>query len=263
MPEAGFVGAGGEAMTAKELAERARGVPYVLVGEAHDSACDHEMQARVLEALAASGLPPVVGLEMVAVDAQHVLDRFGDGSIGLEELPAALDWQGNWGVDFAIYEPIFVAAQRWGLPVVALNLPRRLVREVARAGVEGLPPDERANLPRIVPPPPAQEAMLREAYEAHAGQGHAGAGEEGFRRFVLIQSLWDSQMASAAIAWRRDLDRQPVAILAGAGHVAHGWGIPHRLRVFDPTAETLSIVPWGAEAPGEREDVLFYRCPAP
>lgn len=263
IPESGFVDSNGGSMTAKEVAESARGADYVLVGETHDSACDHEMQAKVLDALAASGQPPVVGLEMVAVDRQETLDRFGDGSIAPEELPAALDWQGTWGVDFALYEPIFAAAKEWGLPVVALNLPRGLVRDVARSGVEGLPPGEREELPRIVPPPPAQEAMLREAYEAHAGQGHAGAGEEGFRRFVLVQSLWDSQMATAAIGWRRSLDRRPVAILAGAGHVAHGWGIPHRLRIFEPEARMLSIVPWGAEDPGERSDVLFYRCPPP
>jgi len=258
--ERGFYGPDGALLGPAEVANAASGVRYVLFGETHDSACDHEMEAALLEALAANGMPPVVGLEMVAVSEQGVLDRFGDGSIDLADLPAALAWQENWGVDFAIYEPIFATARRWGLPLLALNLPRDLVRDVARAGIDGLPPEERARLPEIVPPPPEQESMLREAWEAHAGQGRAGAGDEGFRRFVLVQSLWDSQMASAAITWRRALDREPVAILAGAGHVVNGWGIAWRLRAYEPEASVLSIVPWRDEPPAGAPGTLSFRC---
>jgi len=258
--ERGFFGPDGGLIGEAEVANAAAGAAYVLVGEAHDSACDHEMQAALLEALAANGSPPLVGLEMVAVNQQDVLDRFGDGSIDLAELPDALDWRNNWGVDFAIYEPIFATARRWGLPLLGLNLPRGLVRDVARLGVEGLPPEERARLPEIVPPPPEQEAMLRESWEAHAGQGHAGGGEEGFRRFVLVQSLWDSQMAAAAISWRRALGREPVAILAGAGHVVHGWGIAWRLRAMEPEATILSVVPWRDEPPTSEPGTIAFRC---
>ncbi|HWV37904.1 MAG TPA: ChaN family lipoprotein [Vulgatibacter sp.] len=256
----GFFGPDGRRLGEAELASAADRAAYVLVGETHDSACDHEMQAALLEALAANGSPPLVGLEMVAVNQQDVLDRFGDGSIELADLADALDWQRSWGVDFALYEPVFATARRWGLPLLGLNLPHRLVRDVARLGVDGLPPEDRARLPEIVPPPPEQEGMLREAWKAHARDGHSGGGEEGFRRFVLVQSLWDSQMAAAAISWRRALGREPVAILAGAGHVAHGWGIAWRLRAMEPDATILSVVPWRDDRPADAPGTISFRC---
>lgn len=226
---------------------------YVLVGEGHDQACDHRVQAAIVRALASRH--PVVGLEMVSTERQPVLDRFDAGEIAPADLGAALSWQEKWGVPYALYAPIFDEAHAAGLDVAALNVPADVVRDVSREGEAALP----EGLPPLVPPPPEQLAFLRESYDAHA---HANGSEEGFARFVRVQSLWDTAMAHEAQQWSAR-EGAPVVVLAGAGHVLHGWGIAHRLRRLDPGATVVSVVPWRGDAPIDpAEGDFFFYCPA-
>lgn len=242
------------------LVERARSARYVLLGEGHDVGCDHRVQGRVIAELVAAGLRPTVGLEMVADDRQPVLDRLRDGTLAPGGLAEALDWKQAWGVPYDLYEPALRPALDAGLPLVALNLPRELVRKAGRQGVDALAPEERARLPSpILPAPPAQDAALDEALAAHPATDEPAEARR--TRFLLVQSLWDTQLARAAVeAGRRH--GTPVVVLAGAGHVVNGHGIEHRLRTLDPGAEVLSLAPWRGEepiAPGEA-DLRFY-CP--
>jgi len=235
----------------------------VLVGEGHTVLCDHKVQASVIESLA--GAKPAVGLEMVSVERQHVLDRFNAGELGVEELREALNWDEAWGHSFRLYKPVFQAARDNSLPLYALNVPRELVRAVSDGGVEGVPEDLRGYLPeRIVKPAPGQVRELKAVFDAHPPRDDAAAedGEAGsFERFLLVQSLWDSAMAENTMLVGRETGRQ-VIVLAGVGHVEYGLGIARRLRAFDPEARTLTITPWRgiADADPEAGDVLFY-CP--
>jgi uncharacterized iron-regulated protein len=243
----------GRRISLPTFVQRARDARFVLLGENHDSACDHESQARLLAAMASTS--PALGLEMVDVDRQPVLDRFNSGELGVDELEAALDWSHSWGVPFALYAPVFGAAREHRIPVFALNLPRELVEQV---GKDAATADPRLP-PRIIPPPDAQMKELRDAFEQHAQMTHAHPGD--LDRFVRVQSLWDTQMATAAVARSREHD-QRVVVIAGAGHVADGWGIPHRLQVLDPEEAVLSVVPWrGDEAIPEKGADLFVYCP--
>jgi len=161
-------------LAADAVAAGMAGAWYVLVGEAHTTPCDHVVQARLMEALAASqlaaGLPvPAVGLEMVAAENQPALDRFNAGEIGLDELAEALDWENTWGHDFDLYRPVFLAALERGLPLHGLNVPRELVDRVSDQGLEALSPEDRARLPeRILPPPEAQTEELMGIFRHHA-----------------------------------------------------------------------------------------------
>lgn len=248
------------------VAAAAREARYVLVGESHDNACDHRAQAAVLAALVDAGRPPAVGLEQVDVERQEALDRFSSGHLALGALPAALDWKARWGVDFDRYRPIFAVADDRRLPLVALNLPASLVRTFGEQGESGLSSESRALLPpEIFPPPPEQEARLREAFEAHRHGDHGGGagpgGEDPVARFSRVQSLWDTAMAGRAVDAASRLGR-PVAILAGAGHVEHGWGIESRLARLDPGGHVLSVLPWRGD--GELDPAaadLFFFCP--
>ncbi|WMW64787.1 ChaN family lipoprotein [Nitratidesulfovibrio liaohensis] len=62
-------------------------------------------------------------------------------------------------------------------------------------------------------------------------------------RFLLVQSLWDSAMAHQAVRVRV-AHGGPVVILAGGGHVEFGWGIARRIRLLDPDARVLLVMPW-------------------
>mgnify|MGYP006291971571 CR=1 FL=1 len=240
-----FVSTAGERLTLEQVVAEARGADYILLGESHDNACDHGVQARVLEALAATETPPVLGLEMVTVDRQGVLDAFGRGEVELDGLPEALDWPETWGFGFELYRPMFEVAQRFSLPVGALNVPRRIVDKVSELGPMNVAAEDRPYFPaEVVPPAPEQEAMLREAFAMHAHA--ADGGEAALERFFYVQSVWDSMMAERAVALNRKYG-WPVVVLVGFGHVEHGWGIERRIRRLEPGARVFSVSPWRGE----------------
>lgn len=232
------------------------GAHYILLGEGHTVPCDHRVQADVLAALADAGQRPVLGLEMVPVDKQAVLDRFNAGEIPVDELEQALDWGAIWGHAFEVYEPIFILAHRRRIPVVALNVPGRVKKAVSAHGLDGVPEEDLSSLPdNLIDPSPEQVASLRKEFERHKGLMEDGR----FERFLLVQSLWDSVMAQSAVGARADFGG-PVVILAGSGHVENGWGIAHRLRTLDPTASIVSVMPWrgGRDFEPEAADLFFY-----
>jgi uncharacterized iron-regulated protein len=321
---------------------------YLLLGEEHPNPCDHQAQAAVLRRLAAVGVFPAIGLEMVPADSQPVLDAFNAGTLPLADLPAKLDWKATWGFDFDLYAPTFQAAKDLQLPVYAVNAPKGLARKVGRLGLDSLTPAERASLPgAILPPAPAQVEELRHLFAQHSAMRKAaadkaasppatpavagstegstapgtaqqaapaskdaapavsqeaarlapkaeatpapkdaaptvaqapanpapqpvaapaskdtGPARDPFENFLTVQALWDTQMAARARAIRA-LTGRPVAVIAGAGHVAGGFGIARRLAVYDPDARIALVVPWrGGEAPDPAEAASFFACPA-
>ena len=288
-----------------ELVGRAKHSRYILIGESHDNTGDHAMQAHLLKTLAEAGQRPLLGLEMVDTRQQKVLDSFNKGALSVDGLEAALNWPETWGYDFSLYRPVLAVAQRYRMPVVALNAPRAVVRAVSAKGMEGVAREDRRALPaRLIPPLPAQEARLRAIFDEHTamrkkamaaavaasaegktppqapapattaaaptteaataperapGQpapsgtaatpppggtdaGAAPSSPPGFMAFLRVQSLWDTTMAEQAIRAHKQTGR-PVVILAGSGHVEHGFGIASRLEKLDPRGATLLIMP--------------------
>lgn len=300
IPSGGFFTVNGtltEVLSDAQLAGLASGARYILVGEGHASACDHMVQARVLRALASAGRRPAVGLEMVSVDREPVLERFNRGEIPLDDLEKALDWRAFWGFPLDLYGPVFEVAVELGLPLAALNLPQNVTRALSAKGVEGLTPQEAAWMPyQLIPPPAGQRASLEEEFSRHRhfrmdkakgedkvhgddktggdrpnggdkpngegkanGDDKAGGRDPALERFLAVQSAWDSKMAEAAVETWDKYDR-PVVILVGSGHVEFGWGIPFRLRGLDPGAGILTIAPWRGGEPVEplAADVFFH-----
>jgi uncharacterized iron-regulated protein len=235
---------------------------FILIGEGHTNPCDHRMQELILHSLAGTGQRFVLGLEMVDVTRQEVLDRFNLGELSPAGLEEALDWPRSWGHNFSLYEGLFETAARWSIPVHGLNLPSSVVRTIGREGLEGVELEERRFIPeRIVPPAPEQVEKLRTQYGLHRTMLGEGEDVPGLERFLLAQSLWDTFMAERAVELFR---RQgaPLVIIAGGGHVEHGWGIARRIRAFQPGASILTIQPWrGGERPHPEEADLFFHCP--
>jgi uncharacterized iron-regulated protein len=237
------------------------GMDFVVIGEGHTNPCDHDLQERILRSLAP--LRPVLGLEMVDVTRQEVLDRFNRGEITVEGMEGALDWGTTWGHPFALYRPLFEIAAERSIPVHALNLPSIVVRTVGREGLQGLDAEEfRRWVPDpLIPPAPEQLPGLRAQHAMHRAMLGEREGKESQERFLLAQSLWDTFMAKRAVELSHSTGSL-VVVVAGSGHVEHGWGIPRRIRAIMPEAEILTIVPWrGGDPPVEGEGDLFFHCP--
>lgn len=306
----GFFLPGGSRLDENALAARLAEADFILIGERHNSARDHQMQAQLLRLVARTAPSAVIGLEMlprIRHDAQ--LKRFIHGNTDMAALPQLLDWEKEWGFDFALYEPVFAAAKAHGLPLYGLNIDNELRKKVAKRGIAALSAAEKKRLPRhIALPLSEQRAMLAQVFAAHpqfapAKPGVASAkpgatpaakdaplntpgtatlrvpvtvrgtqqGRERpvviplsipFERFMLVQSLWDSTMAEQAQTLRQSAGT-PVVILAGVGHVEKGYGIAYRLRLLDPAARIIAILPTDNLSPSAQDADLFFYSPQP
>lgn len=87
------------------------------------------MQARLLEALAARGVPLILCLEQLEVRDQPAVDRFNRREIDFDTLAADIGWAKKWK-NFADYRPLVEFAQTRGIPVRALNAPSEVIRAV-------------------------------------------------------------------------------------------------------------------------------------
>ena len=145
---------------------RALAADYILIGENHDNPLHHQVQARLIQALAP--MRPAVGLEMLPVESNPALERFRQGAIPLDDLPQALDWQNAWGFDFGLYRPVFAVLGEEKIPTRGLNVPNRVIKALRQKGMEGLSTGDRALLPQpIAFPPQEQREKLAEVFRMH------------------------------------------------------------------------------------------------
>jgi uncharacterized iron-regulated protein len=188
----------------------------IAVGEAHDDASHHKLQAEVLTALA-SRVPLAVAFEMVSYEDQAVLDSFMAGAIS--ESDFAVWWKKNWGYDYSLYRPIFAAAKAANIRAYGLNAPIDVIRSVGKVGISGLSPKDRARLPASIQE--SGDSRYRD-YVRDAVSGH-GAPPAAVLRMIEAMSVWNEtmgEMASTIAAEGRS-----VLIIAGEGHVLYKAGL--------------------------------------
>lgn len=266
--------ANGTKASLSDVLATAKSYDYILIGETHNVACDHIVQAKIIAAFAESGMRFTVGMEMFAQDKQPMLDAVNNGTIPLAEFPTKVDWKEAWGFPYSLYEPIIDLIYAHKIKLYALNFPFDIARKIGDEGMDSLTPEERNYLPKNpIPCMEAQEEDLARVHDKHVelmakGKDNPKAAEVAKKslaryrkRFFLIQSMWDTGMAEQAIAIRKSTNL-PIVILSGTGHVEHGWGISYRLSKLDPDAKVLLIVPWRNTKPliAEKGDIQFY-CP--
>jgi hypothetical protein len=131
----------------------------------------------------------------------------------------------RWRFDYRLYRPIFRYAREHGIAMIALNLEREITDQVGQEGVESLSPQQKARLPaEIARDNESYRQRLKTIYDAHPHR----EGRD-FERFLDVQLLWDESMAQRAAEWLIENPDGRMVILAGAGHLIYGDGIPSRL----------------------------------
>jgi uncharacterized iron-regulated protein len=217
----------GAAVGPDDIAKAARGKRFVYLGESHATPAHHRLQAEIVEALLRDGRHVVVGVEMYTRPKQAFLDRWSRGELEEAEFLETSDWKGQWGFPFEAYRPVFEAARRHRLPMVALNVPRDWVRTVGREGLAGLPEEHRRELPAEIH---LGNADHRKVFESLMG-GHPMTGARA-ENIYAAQVVWDEGMADTALKWVSGLPPDPktvFVVIAGAGHIMYGQGINYRV----------------------------------
>src|SRR2546426_4000441 len=159
----------GRFVTAAALATRLAAARFVLLGEKHDNADHHRLQAWLLRELLGAGRRPAVAFEMFSVDDDATIARQRASTpLDAAALARAVDWSRSGWPDFRLYEPIVRAALEAGVPVVGANLSRAVTQTVRRGGIGALDPAVRARLGlERGPPPEASIALFAEIRRNH------------------------------------------------------------------------------------------------
>ncbi len=259
----------GRALDRGGLAARLAAARLVLVGETHDHPVHHAVQREILELMAAGGGPLVVGVEWLDHEVQPACDRFSAGLLTVEEFAREVAWETRWGFPLSLYAPLLETIRQRRLPLVALNAPAPVVRQVARGGLASLAPGQRAALaPALDLEDPAYAALLA----AHLA-GHGLSDPAGRANFLAAQIVRDETMAermAAALAPWPDGGRRGL-VLCGSGHMAEGLGIPPRLARRLPGAAPLAVLlldageplPVRPPSPSPGSGVVIFTEPAP
>jgi len=218
---------------------------FVLLGEIHTVARQHELQARMIR-VAARHRRPVVVLEMVPRSRQDDIDAWRAAPRPTPEgFARAVDWTARGWPDFAMYAPIVRAALDGGLPIGGGDSDPGTIRTVGRDGLDALAAGRRSRLAldRSLPQA-ARKRLVETLRRAHCGvDTHAP-----IDRMVAVQRLRDASMADRLLA----ADTGDGAVLiSGAGHVRRDHGVPWYLHARRPNASVVSIAFLGTRGIGE------------
>lgn len=216
--------------TPKEALPELAQADVVYLGETHDSPADHKTQLEIIQELQRRNGKIALAMEMFQRPYQGVLDRYLAGQLSEQELLEQSEYEQRWGFPWEYYAPILRFAKEKQLPVLALNTPTEVTRQVALEGLESLTSKQRQYIPpfsEIRTDNDDYRQLMLTSFKRHQGVDHGSS--DNFKRFFLAQVLWDETMAEKiAQSLKANPDYQ-VVVLAGQGHIVCGYGIPSRV----------------------------------
>ncbi len=243
----------GSAIEFEAMAKAMAGARIVLLGEEHTHLPEKRLQARILDAIAASGRPVVLGMEFFQRGDAGVLQSWSAGEIGEEAFLLASHWYDRGSYNWGYYADVMDVVQKRGIPVVGLNVPRSILHVISRKGLEALDEKQRAVIGTVDTTGSPQHRYLISRY---FGDTVAMLPPSWFDRMYSAQCTWDVVMA------RSILDALPeegtLVAIAGTGHVAYRLGIARRILeeaarrgIPAPSIVTLCTVKATASEGGE------------
>jgi uncharacterized iron-regulated protein len=230
----------------EEARARAARADYLLLGETHDNARHHELQAALVGEMVTRGHRPAIVMEPIDREHQGALDSAVAAGTGAAELGAAAQVSRGW--DWALYAPIVALALAHRLPLVAGNLSSADARKVASGGFEAVQPGAARSLGIEAAWTGERAKVLRHELVA----GHCGEDGPRIDAMALMQRARDAVLADRILS-----NPRAVAIL-GRGHARADIGVPLYLRERAPGKGVLSLafveVRRDAERPGDYDE---------
>jgi uncharacterized iron-regulated protein len=215
------------------------------LGETHDKVADHQAQKFILEQLLTGPKPLTLAMEMFQRPYQSAIDRYFKGDLTETEFLAQSEYTKRWGFPWDLYAPIVTLAKTQNIPLIALNTPSEVTRQVARKGLESLTPEQRQFIPAqadIFLGPEGYRRQIQQIYTAmHRGKGNSTGGD----RFFQAQVLWDETMADRITQIVAATPNHLIIVLVGQGHLLKDYGIPARVarRLPDIQQRTIFLNP--------------------
>jgi len=222
----------GEILAPDELARRLAGTRLLFIGEEHTNSEFHRVQKRVIESLVASGRKVLIGLEMFPYTQQSVLDRWLRGKLG--ERQFLEHWHQHWSYHWGYYQDIFEYAREHRLPLIAVNVPREVVKIARKEGFEAFDEKTRRHLPPRIDTESEEHRRLFAASFAIDDALHAAIPQAQREGLYRAQCTWDAAMGwnSAQALEQHGGADSIMIVLLGSGHVAYGLGAERQLAGY-------------------------------
>jgi len=208
----------------------------ILVGEHHTNQNHHFAQLNVIQSLNEAGVRVAIGLEMFRKDSQQDLDRWVEGNIAEKQFQQI--YYDNWTYPWSAYQLIFEYAQKEKIPMIGLNVPRDITRQVSRQGFNSLSTEQKGKLADVSCR--VDKEYMEYIKKAFGGHRHS---QLNFTYFCEAQLVWDNAMAINTLEYLTKYPDAVVVLLAGTGHVRKG-AVPRQisLRAEIPYAVILPKV---------------------
>lgn len=234
----------GKAIDFPDLIDRLKAVDVIFIGEVHNNPEHHLIQVQLLQALMARYAPMAVSMEFFDTTRQPALDRFMKGDLEEKDFLKEVDWENSWRFPYHLYRPILWTTRDKGTALLGINAPNRLVRKVARTGLESLTDEERDQVAKDMDlDNTAHREYLKTIFEQHTFKKDSPHGMENFEHFYQAQCIWDETMAET-IAKYMEATGGKMVVFTGNGHIANKFGIPDRLlRRMDVKTATIVLYP--------------------
>ncbi|GIX47943.1 MAG: hypothetical protein KatS3mg131_2154 [Candidatus Tectimicrobiota bacterium] len=220
-------------------------VQVVAVGEEHYHPDIQAFELELLQALTRCRPQRLaLAMEFLERHQQPIVDAYLAGALDPQALQRRLQASEAF---MRLYFPLLRYARQAGLPVIAMNTPRRLARQIAREGLQAtlrrLSPEERAYLPEALPAlPPAYRTYFLEAV---AGS-HRLEGEQS-ERFVEASFVKDVTMALALATFLKAHPEHAVLAIAGRFHMSYDKAVPFFLRQYAPRLALRRLITLAVE----------------
>jgi uncharacterized iron-regulated protein len=229
----------GRFIDAAQVVADLRAASYVLLGEKHDNADHHRVQAWLVDSLIARGRRPALAFEMLTTDRKGALASYlANEDADAAGLGEAVGWGETGWPDWALYRPIAQSALDSGAPILAAGLPRQTARAIAKKGVLALGVERVRTLGLDHPMPPKHTVMLRtEIIESHCDQ----LPESMIDPMVTVMTTQDALMAHTLVTGEEMAGRDGAVLIAGSGHARADHGVPWHLRRMAPGRSVTSV----------------------
>lgn len=242
----------GNFVSAQDYGTRLAKARFVLLGEVHDNADHHRLQAwaiRTISKLRGARLVEgaaqidAVALEMLTSEEDEALDRFYGRNAKVPRPRTAADfgrllkWDKLGWPDYAIYEPIVAAALDANLVLKPASPARAENRKVSKEGLAGLGAGDVERL-KLAEPLASEfaTALAEDIKESHCGM----LPEQALPNMSFVQRLRDARMADAMLAGS---DGKGAILIAGNGHVRPDHGVPwYLIRRGTAPAESVTVL---------------------
>jgi uncharacterized iron-regulated protein len=250
----------GRAVKLEEIIEALDNADVLFVGETHDNATAHAVEAELFrraDERYSQGVGKrravALSLEMFERDVQTVVDEYLGGLISERHfLLSSRPWN-NYATD---YKPLVEYARAHHLPVIAANAPARYVSRVNAEGpasLSSLSKEARAWLPPI--PFPGASAAYASKFDTFMSGGRAAAttpagtqsaqqapaNPHGGMHLLEAQTLRDASMAYAISEFLKR-GRDPLVVqVNGTFHSEGRMGVPEQLAHYRKKARAVVV----------------------